>query len=80
MAEPASDEAAVKRATEMEKALAAAKQEQARWRARSDAQTSAKTFLLLESLFLFLVKVDDFDALLIHEPALFDLEFLVSLK
>ena len=39
-----------------------------------------KTFLLLESLFLFLVKVDYFDALLIHEPPFFDLEFLVSLK
>jgi len=39
-----------------------------------------QTFLLLESLFLFLVKVDDLDPLLVHKSAFFDLEFFISLK
>ena len=39
---------AVQRAEEAVAMLATAKQEQARWRARADAQTASKTFLLLE--------------------------------
>ena len=41
-------DAALQRAAEAMQALATAKQERARWRARSDAQTASKTYLQLE--------------------------------